>query len=208
MRAASIITLSFIAALAMGCERDAKQDAKPAPVAKAKPATPQITGPIPMEEYVEPVVGGAKMSVSEDILSNLAKSTDHTVLVQAIRTAGLEDVFKQGKVTFFAPTNAAFDRLPGGRQAFLADGARERLIDLVSYHVVPGELGADAMASRVMAGNGTAQLMTAHGKPLKATVSNGSAMIVDGRGGTARIDVPNVVTSNGVVYVINTVLMP
>lgn len=208
MRAASIITLSIIAALAFGCDRDAKQDAKPAPVAKAKPVAPQITGPIPMEQYVEPVVGGARMAVTDDILSNLAKSSDHTVLVQAVRAAGLEDVFKQGKVTFFAPTNAAFDRLPGGRQALLAEGARERLIDIVSYHVVPGELGADAMASRVMEGNGSAQLTTAHGKSLKATVGNGAAMIVDGKGTTARIDVPNVVTSNGVVYVINTVLMP
>lgn len=209
MRLGRIIPLAVLLAIASGCSSEKQPEkAVAAPTPKAKAIGPRLTGPIPMEEYVEPTVGGAKMATGVDIFSNLEKSKDHTTLIAAVRAAGLEEMLKQEKVTFFAPTNAAFDRLPGGSSALMAEGARERLVDVISYHIVPGRLDADAMAARVLEGGGTAQLATGNGKPLKATVGNGAAMVVDSRGATARIAVPNVLTANGVVYVIDTVLTP
>lgn len=209
MRLARIVPFALVLAIASGCKDDAPpSDPAPASAPAARPVAPQLTGPIPMEDYVEPTVGGARMATGIDIFSNLEKSKDHTTLIAAVRAAGLEDMLKQEKVTFFAPTNAAFQRLPGGSAALTAANARERLVDVISYHIVPGRLDADAMASRVLEGGGTAQLPTANGKSLKATVGNGAAMVVDSRGATARIAIPNVQTANGVVYVIDTVLTP
>lgn len=174
----------------------------------AAPAVPQLTGPIPMEEYVEPTVGGAKMKTGADIFTNLEASKDHTTLIAAVRAAGLEEVLKEEKITFFAPTNAAFERHPGGVARLMGPAGRSELIDVLSYHVVAGRLDADAMAAKVLEGGGTASLPTANGKSLKATVGDGAAMIVDNRGASARISTPNVLTANGVVYVIDTVLTP
>lgn len=182
----------------------------PEPQDQAKPvveARPEL-GPVPME-YEEPVVGGAKMAAGSDMLSNLRKSSEHTILVSAIESTGLDKVIQEsGKLTLFAPTNGAFERFPGGYEDLMKPEQRERLLQILSYHMLPIRIDADAMASRVMEGNGSAMLETVEGSSLKATVGNGAAMVVDAKGNSADISVPNVVNSNGVFYVIETVLTP
>ncbi len=178
--------------------------------AQTKPAVeqPPEMMPIPMA-YEEPVVGGARMSAGSDMLSNLRKSSDHTILVSAIEASGLDKVIEEsGKLTLFAPTNGAFERIPGGYQELMKPEQRERLLRVLSYHMLPARIDADAMSARVLAGNGSATLETVEGGSLKATVGNGAAMVVDANGSSADISVANVVNSNGVVYVIETVLMP
>lgn len=182
----------------------------PAPQEQAAPvaAPGAVTEPTPMA-YEEPVVGGATMSAGDDMLSNLRKSSDHTILVKALESSGLDKVIKEsGTLTLFAPTNGAFDRLPGGYEELMKPEQRERLLQVLSYHVLPTRIDAEAMSARVLAGNGSATLETVEGGSLKATVGNGSAMIVDANGNSADISVPNVLNSNGVVYVIETVLTP
>ena len=159
--------------------------------------------------YVEPVVGGAKMSVGQDILSNLRRSADHTLFIKAVDTAGLEDIFRgKDAMTVFAPTDRAFRQMPGGLDPLLKPDQRDNLIALISYHIVAGRLDADAMAQRVMAGNGDARLETAQGGSLVASVSNGAAVIRDAKGAEAKITTPDVRQTNGVVYVVDTVLRP
>lgn len=208
----SIPRLALAAALTIAlaaCDRSAPEaPAKPAARPAKSHAAPLITGPTPVP-YVEPMVGGAKMLLGQDILSNLRKSADHTMFIKAVDTAGLEDIFRgKDMLTVFAPTNKAFQQMPGGLDALLKPEQRDKLIALVSYHIVPGKLDADAMAQRVMAGNGKASLPTAQGGSLVATVGNGAALIQDGKGASARITTPDVRQSNGVVYVIDTVLRP
>ena len=207
MRRHMLLATIVLSLAACGGGKDAgTSETAPAPK-KARPVQ-QITGPVPMP-YVEPVVGGAKMLIDQDILSNLRRSADHTLFIKAVDTAGLDDIFRgSDSLTVFAPTDKAFRRLPGGLEPLLAPGKRDELIALVSYHIVAGKLDADAMAQRVMAGNGRAPLETAQGGTLIATVGNGAALIQDGRGDSARITTPDVRHRNGVVYVVDTVLRP
>ncbi len=202
------VVLTALVALAACSSEEASA---PEPEEQAKPVVeprPEL-GPIPMA-YEEPVVGGAKMAAGSDMLSNLRKSSDHTILVSAIESTGLDKVIQEsGKLTLFAPTNGAFDRIPGGYEDLMKPEQRERLLRVLSYHMLPVRIDADAMAARILASNdGSAMLETVEGGSLKATVGNGAAMVVDANGNSADISVPNVVNSNGVVYVIETVLTP
>ena len=182
------------------------QAAKPA--ASNAPPAGQLTGPEPMP-YEEPTVGGARMAMGENIMANLAKSKDHTILVQALKAAGLDqELAGEGPLTVFAPTNAAFEGMPGGYKALLEPASRDRLVTILSYHIAPQKLDDVTLANMVMAGRGTASFATVEGHPLKATVGNGGAMIVDTKGGVARITVPNVLQGNGVLQVVDKVLIP
>lgn len=208
MSPSRLIGFALCAVVLVGCERSATGTHAPPTATKPAKPVPQITGPIPMP-YVEPVVGGAKMLLSQDILSNLRRSADHTLFIKAVDTAGLDDIFRGGNsLTVFAPTNRAFQQMPGGLDPLLKPDQRDKLIALLSYHIVAGKLDADAMAQRVMAGNGRAELETAQGGKLVATVGNGAALIQDAKGASARITTPDVRQSNGVVYVVDTVLRP
>jgi len=159
--------------------------------------------------YEEPTVGGARMAMGENIMANLAKSKDHTILVQALKAAGLDqELAGEGPLTVFAPTNAAFEGMPGGYKALLEPASRDRLVTILSYHIAPQKLDDVTLANMVMAGRGTASFATVEGHPLKATVGNGGAMIVDTKGGVARITVPNVLQGNGVLQVVDKVLIP
>lgn len=178
------------------------------PAASAVPIAGELTGPIPME-YEEPTVGGAVMAQSDTIMGSLAKSKDHTILVSALKAAGLDqELAGEGPLTVFAPTNAAFEKMPGGYKALLQAGSEDRLVEILSYHIAPQKLDDMTLANMVMAGRGTASFATVEGRPLKATVGNGGAMIVDTKGGIARITVPNVLQGNGVLQVIDKVLIP
>lgn len=206
----TVALISIIATL-LACSRApepvtvAPPDAKPA--ASATPAVEEL-GPIPMP-YEEPVVGGALMTRGDTIMTNLLKSKEHTILVSALKAAGLdEELVGEGPLTVFAPTNAAFESMPGGYRSLLQPASRDRLVAILSYHIAPQKLDDMTLANMVMAGRGTASFATVQGNPLKATVGNGGAMIVDTKGGVARITVPNVLQGNGVLQVVDKVLIP
>ncbi|MES2859562.1 MAG: fasciclin domain-containing protein [Pseudomonadota bacterium] len=205
------VALLSVAATALACSRapaPVEPAAQPAKPAATTPAAVQITGPIPMP-YEEPMVGGAKMAMGEDIMANLVKSKDHTILVQALKAAGLDqELAGEGPLTLFAPTNAAFEAMPGGYKSLLQPASRDRLVTILSYHIAPQKLDDVTLANMVMAGRGSASFATVEGHPLKATVGNGGAMIVDTKGGIARITVPNVLQGNGVLQVVDKVLVP
>jgi len=201
-----LVSLCLMAA----CSRDKAPDPAVATDTATKPqaAPPEELKPVPMA-YEEPVVGGARMVAGKDILSNLANSKDHTILMVAIKEAGLTEILQgNGPFTLFAPTDAAFKRLPGGYEQLMKPENNERLVSVLTYHLIPERLDADALAGRVMAGNGSAQLTTVQGGSLKATVGYGAAILIDTKGTAAKLTTPNVLQSNGVVQVIDTVLMP
>lgn len=206
----SLVLLSAISTL-LACSRG--PEIAPPVADAAKPAATQPSaaaqlGPEPMP-YEEPTVGGAKMTMGDNIMSNLVKSKDHSIFVTALKAAGLDEVLAgPGPLTVFAPTNAAFEQMPGGYKALLKPEAQDRLVAILSYHIAPRKLDDVTLGNMVMAGNGTASFATVEGHPLKATVGNGAAMIVDSKGGQARITVPNVLQGNGVLQVVDRVLIP
>ena len=155
-------------------------------------------------------VGGAPMYASKDIIDNAVNSKDHTTLVAAVKAAGLVETLKgPGPFTVFAPTNAAFAALPAGTvDTLLKPESKPTLTKVLTYHVVSGKMDAAALMAAVKAGNGKATLKTVSGGTLTAT-SNGSAvMVMDESGGTANVTIADVTQSNGVIHVIDKVLLP
>ena len=155
-------------------------------------------------------VGGAPMYASKDIIDNAVNSKDHTTLVAAVKAAGLVETLKSpGPFTVFAPTNAAFAALPAGTvDTLLKPESKPTLTKVLTYHVVSGKMDAAALMAAVKAGNGKAMLKTVSGGTLTAT-SNGSAvMIMDESGGTANVTIADVTQSNGVIHVVDKVLLP
>ncbi|MBA3773953.1 MAG: fasciclin domain-containing protein [Ramlibacter sp.] len=156
------------------------------------------------------MVGGAAMFPSKDIVDNAVNSADHTTLVAAVKAAGLVDTLKSpGPFTVFAPTNAAFAALPAGMvDTLLKPENKGTLTKVLTYHVVPGRMDAAALGQMVKAGGGRATLKTASGGNLYATASGSNVMITDDKGGTAMVTIANVYQSNGVIHVVNKVLIP
>ena len=159
----------------------------------------------------EPMVGGQAMYPSKDIVDNAVNSTDHTTLVAAAKAAGLVDTLKsQGPFTVFAPTNAAFSALPAGTvDTLLKPENKAGLTKVLTCHVVPGKMDAAARQKAIKAGNGTATLRTASGGVLW-TMMNGDRNIVlrDEKGAMASISTYDVYQSNGVIHVIDRVVLP
>lgn len=157
------------------------------------------------------MVGGQSMLRSRDIIDNAMNSADHTTLVAAVRAANLVETLKgRGPFTVFAPTNAAFNMLPAGTiDSLVRPENRETLTKILTYHVVAGRLDANAIMRQIRAGNGTATLRTVSGGTLTAMM-NGSRNIVlrDEKGNVANISTYDVMQSNGVIHVIDRVLMP
>jgi len=158
-----------------------------------------------------PMVGGAAMSSSKTIVDNAVNSKDHTTLVAAVKAAGLVDTLEgPGPFTVFAPTNEAFDKLPPGTvQTLVAPENKDMLTKILTYHVVPGRLAASDLKRMIAAGGGKATLTTVEGEPL--TVSQGDMghlVLTDAKGGMSTITIANVMQSNGVIHVVDTVLMP
>lgn len=186
-----------VAALLSACA----QPAPPGPaivVGQAIPAVP-------------PVVGGAPMYPSRDIVDNASASADHTTLVAALRAADLVGTLKgPGPFTVFAPTNAAFDALPAGTvQTLMQPLNRARLVNILTYHVVAGRIDSTALGAMMAQGNGLAQFRTVSGTTLTAMrAPGGGIMLTDAAGRTAQVTIPDVYQSNGVVHVINAVLLP
>ena len=157
-----------------------------------------------------PMVGGAAMLTTRDIIDNAVNSADHTTLVAAVKAAGLVDTLKSaGPFTVFAPTNAAFGKLPAGTvDSLLKPEMKGTLSSVLTYHVVAGRLDSPAIAARVKAGGGKATLKTVQGETLTARMKGNGIVLVDSKGGSANVTTANVYQSNGVIHVIDSVLMP
>jgi uncharacterized surface protein with fasciclin (FAS1) repeats len=157
-----------------------------------------------------PMVGGAAMYRTKDIVDNAVNSADHTTLVAAVKAAGLVDTLKSaGPFTVFAPTNAAFDKLPDGTVGMLVmPENKAALTKVLTYHVVAGRLDSKSIAKLIKKGHGQAQLKTVSGGKLVAYMNSNDLILRDEKGGASRVTIANVYQSNGVIHVIDTVLMP
>src|SRR5271154_280071 len=158
-----------------------------------------------------PMVGGKEMYPNKDIVENAVNSADHTTLVAAVKAAGLVETLEgPGPFTVFAPTNEAFAKLPAGTvDTLLKPENKATLTRVLTYHVVAGRLSASDLKKEIKAGNGTAELTTVEGGKLWASLQDGNHIVLkDEKGGTAMVTIPNVFQSNGVIHVIDTVVMP
>jgi uncharacterized surface protein with fasciclin (FAS1) repeats len=158
----------------------------------------------------DPMVGGAAMYPSKNIIENAMHSKDHTTLVAAVKAAGLVDTLEgAGPFTVFAPTNEAFAQLPKGTvESLLKPENKAKLTAILTYHVVPGKYSAADLKQAVKTGGGQAMLKTVEGEPLTIKESGHRLQVVDAKGDTAWITIANVNQSNGVIQVINKVLLP
>ena len=160
--------------------------------------------------HKDPMVGGHEMYPTKDIVDNAVNSADHTTLVAAIKAAGLVDTLKgPGPFTVFAPTNAAFDKLPAGTvDTLLKPENKDTLTKILTYHVVAGKVSAAMLVKKIKAGGGTATLKTVSGGMLTATMDGANVMLKDEKGGTATVTVADVFQKNGVIHVVDSVLQP
>ncbi|MGH6968790.1 MAG: fasciclin domain-containing protein [Stellaceae bacterium] len=158
----------------------------------------------------DPMVGGAPMYASKNIIQNAVDSKDHTTLVAAVKAGGLVDTLEgPGPFTVFAPTNEAFAALPAGTVDTLLKPENKPTLDkILTYHVVPGKLDTKALDKMIMDGGGRAELKTVEGGTLTVTGAGRHLMVTDAKGDTAKVTIPNVYQSNGVIMVVNKVLMP
>ncbi len=157
------------------------------------------------------MVGGAAMYPTKNIIENAVNSNDHTTLVAAVKAAGLVDALESnGPFTVFAPTNEAFNMLPAGTvDNLLKPENREKLQAILKYHVVPGKVDAAELKKMIKQNNGKATLKTLNGADLYASLDDkGNVWIWDENGGKAMVAIPNVNQSNGVIHVVDHVLLP
>ena len=202
-RTAALAVVSTVALLALAAcgQNDAKKE--PAPVEMAPPAMAPAT--------TEPMVGGVAMNPSDNIVANASKTPNLTTLVSAIQAAGLAERLQgPGPFTVFAPDNAAFEKIPAAtREGLMQPAQKAALTKILTYHVVPGRLTAADLAAQAQANGGTASLTTVQGETLTAKdMGGGKWELTDAKGGKAMITQADVAQSNGMVHVIDTVLMP
>jgi uncharacterized surface protein with fasciclin (FAS1) repeats len=165
---------------------------------------------IPALAEMTKMVGGAPMYPSKNIIENAVNSRDHTTLVAAVKAAGLVDTLEgAGPFTVFAPTNEAFARLPKGTvDTLLKPENKPTLTSILTYHVVPGRLTEADIDAKIKQGGGKAMLKTVEGEDLTFERGNGHLWVIDAKGDKAEVTIPNVMQSNGVIQVINRVLLP
>lgn len=156
------------------------------------------------------MVGGAAMYPSKDIVDNAVNSKDHTTLVAAVKAAGLVETLKSaGPFTVFAPTNAAFEKLPEGTvETLLKPENKSTLTKVLTYHVVAGRMDSKDLMKAIKAGKGKASLKTVSGGTLIATMKGKNIMLKDENGGMATVSIADVYQKNGVIHVINSVVLP
>jgi uncharacterized surface protein with fasciclin (FAS1) repeats len=175
--------------------------------------TASVTAPLAADAMSEKTVnvGGAPMYPSKNIIQNAVNSKDHTTLVAAVKAAGLVDTLSgPGPFTVFAPTNAAFAKLPAGTvDNLLKPENKEMLVKVLTYHVVPGRMTAVALMKAVKDGEGEAHLKTVAGEDLIVKQAGpGKLTVTDSKGDVAMVTIADVLQSNGVIHVIDTVLLP
>ncbi len=158
----------------------------------------------------DPMVGGAPMYANKNIVENAVNSKDHTTLVAAVKAAGLVDTLEgPGPFTVLAPTNEAFKKLPAGTvDNLLKPENKAQLQAVLTYHVLPGTLTAKDLMEKIKEGGGKYEAKTVQGEPLTFEKKGKGIEVVDSKGGTAKVTIPNVMQSNGVIHVINAVLLP
>lgn len=156
------------------------------------------------------MVGGAAMYPSKNIIENAVNSKDHTTLVAAVKAAGLvETLSGAGPFTVFAPTNAAFAKLPAGTvETLVKPENKGTLTTILTYHVIAGKLNAKDLAAKIKAGNGSATLATVQGGTLKVSMKGKNVILTDEKGGMSKVTIADVNQSNGVIHVIDTVVLP
>jgi uncharacterized surface protein with fasciclin (FAS1) repeats len=156
------------------------------------------------------MVGGAAMYPTKNIIQNAVNSKDHTTLVAAVKAAGLVDTLSgPGPFTVFAPTNEAFAALPAGTvDTLLKPENKASLVKILTYHVVPGRLTAKDLSAKVAAGGGKAELKTVQGETLTVSENGDGWAVTDAHGNTAHVTIGDVIQSNGVIHVVDKVLMP
>ena len=172
--------------------------------------TATITAPVSAQEKTV-MVGGAAMFPSKNIIQNAVNSKDHTTLVAAVKAAGLVDTLSgPGPFTVFAPTNAAFAKLPAGTvETLLKPENKATLTKVLTYHVVPGRMTAASLMKAIKDGEGMAKLKTVAGEDIVVKDAGpGKLTITDAKGNVAHVTIANVLQSNGVIHVIDTVLLP
>lgn len=157
-----------------------------------------------------PVVGGKEMFPQKNIVENAVNSADHTTLVAAVKAAGLVDTLQSaGPFTVFAPTNTAFGMLPAGTvDTLLKPENKQTLTRILTYHVVAGRLSSADIKKQIKAGSGKAMLKTVSGGTLWAMLEGNTIVLKDEKGGMSRVSQANVFQSNGVIHVVDTVVMP
>lgn len=207
-----VLTVALMGAVALSaCQNDATTDtaatdAQTAPMADDAAATDAATS---TGDYAAdaPAMDTAASGTIVDVASG---SPDHTTLVTAVQAAGLVDTLNAaGPFTVFAPTNAAFDKLPAGTvDGLLKPEAKEDLSGVLTYHVVSGNVDAATLTQQIEAGGGSATLTTVQGGTLTARADGGTVTLTDAKGNTATVTTADLKGSNGVIHVIDTVLMP
>ncbi|HSH37705.1 MAG TPA: fasciclin domain-containing protein [Chthoniobacterales bacterium] len=157
-----------------------------------------------------PMVGGAEMPPSKNIVQNASNSGDHKTLVAAVKAAGLVDTLSgKGPFTVFAPTDDAFGKLPDGTVDTLVKPAnKKKLTGILTYHVVAGKVTSSDLAKKIKSGDGKASFKTVNGEQLTAKMSGDNITLTDSKGGTSQVTIADVMQSNGVIHVIDSVLMP
>jgi uncharacterized surface protein with fasciclin (FAS1) repeats len=157
-----------------------------------------------------PMVGGAAMYKTKNIVENAVNSKDHTTLVAAVQAAGLVDTLKSaGPFTVFAPTNAAFDKLPAGTvETLLKPENKDMLAKILTYHVVAGNADSKAIMKAIKKGGGKAEFRTVSGGTLTAMIVGKDLVLMDEKGGKSTVTIADVRQSNGVIHVIDTVVLP
>ena len=202
-RFAAFATVSVAALLVAACSK--KEEAAPVPAEPMAPAAATAAA------TTDPMVGGAAMSPNATIVANASKAANLTTLVSAVQAAGLaETLSATGPFTVFAPDNAAFEKIPAAtREALMTPAGKSNLTKILTYHVVPGRLTAADLTAQAQANGGKTELTTVQGDTLTVTVNaDGSVTLTDAKGGTSKVTQADVMQSNGVVHVIDTVVMP
>ena len=163
-----------------------------------------------MAKNTNPNVGGAPMFANKNIVENAVNSKDHTTLVAAVKAAGLvETLMSAGPFTVFAPTNAAFGKLPAGTvETLVKPENKDALTGILTYHVVAGKMTAADIAKAIKAGGGKASLTTVNGGSLTAAMVGKKLVLTDAKGGKSTVTIANVIQSNGVIHVVDSVMLP
>ena len=202
-----LLTAGLLASLALtACQQDTAAD-----TAMTEPAPAATDTAAPADTMAAPdAVADAPAAAGGDVVDGAIASPDHTTLVAAVQAAGLVDTLKgTGPFTVFAPTNAAFDKLPAGTvDGLLEPAAKDQLTSVLTYHVVAGNVDAAELTRQIEAGGGSATLTTVQGGTLTARVDGGNVVLTDAKGGTSTVTAADLRQSNGVIHVIDTVLMP
>jgi uncharacterized surface protein with fasciclin (FAS1) repeats len=209
--------VALLSLAASGCMSDdattkssttAQMSASDSMQANPPPAMPR-TPPAQMIEKTV-MVGGAAMYPSKTIVENATNSADHTTLVAAVKAAGLvETLSGAGPFTVFAPTNAAFGKLPSGTvDGLVKPEMKMTLQKVLTFHVVSGRMTAADISKAIQSGGGKAMLKTVSGGTLTATMAGATLMLTDEKGGMSHVTIGDVMQSNGVIHVVDTVLMP